>query len=172
MIRIAATSRRPSGGLIVGCLYLPNGNPAPGPKFDYKLRLFERLTGYSKSFGQRRAGSDLARNRKFESSPLQRRVCCEPLDQVPLAALAIALLASFAHSGARTRQCRGAHPGSDDGHPLPQRYDQRRQYFLSRSGARRWTRLPAAARISDLIAHGVSRRQHTVFDGYHHFPSC
>ena len=60
MIRIAATSRRPSGGLIVGCLYLPNGNPAPGPKFDYKLRLFERLTGYSKSFGQRRVGSDLA----------------------------------------------------------------------------------------------------------------
>lgn len=25
-------------GMIVGCLYLPNGNPAPGPKFDYKLR--------------------------------------------------------------------------------------------------------------------------------------
>jgi exodeoxyribonuclease-3 len=23
-------------GVIVGCLYLPNGNPAPGPKFDYK----------------------------------------------------------------------------------------------------------------------------------------
>jgi exodeoxyribonuclease-3 len=29
--------------LIVGCLYLPNGNPAPGPKFDYKLSWFERL---------------------------------------------------------------------------------------------------------------------------------
>ena len=29
-------------GLVVGCLYLPNGNPAPGPKFDYKLRWFER----------------------------------------------------------------------------------------------------------------------------------
>lgn len=28
----------------VCCLYLPNGNPAPGPKFDYKLRWFERLT--------------------------------------------------------------------------------------------------------------------------------
>jgi exonuclease III len=27
----------------VGCLYLPNGNPAPGPKFDYKLHWFERL---------------------------------------------------------------------------------------------------------------------------------
>ncbi|MDO3643243.1 MAG: exodeoxyribonuclease III [Mucilaginibacter sp.] len=29
--------------ITVGCLYLPNGNPAPGPKFDYKLRWFERL---------------------------------------------------------------------------------------------------------------------------------
>src|SRR5690242_4090795 len=25
------------GDLIVGCLYLPNGNPAPGPKFEYKM---------------------------------------------------------------------------------------------------------------------------------------
>jgi exodeoxyribonuclease III len=30
-------------GLVIGCLYLPNGNPAPGPKFDYKLRWLERL---------------------------------------------------------------------------------------------------------------------------------
>jgi exodeoxyribonuclease III len=29
--------------LLVGCLYLPNGNPAPGPKFEYKLAWFERL---------------------------------------------------------------------------------------------------------------------------------
>lgn len=31
-------------GIVICCLYLPNGNPAPGPKFDYKLRWFERLT--------------------------------------------------------------------------------------------------------------------------------
>lgn len=31
-------------GIIVGGLYLPNGNPAPGPKFDYKLAWFERLS--------------------------------------------------------------------------------------------------------------------------------
>jgi exodeoxyribonuclease-3 len=31
-------------GIRIGCLYLPNGNPAPGPKFDYKLRWMERLT--------------------------------------------------------------------------------------------------------------------------------
>jgi exodeoxyribonuclease III len=34
-------------GIIVGCLYLPNGNPAPGPKFDYKLQWFERLTAHA-----------------------------------------------------------------------------------------------------------------------------
>ena len=30
-------------GVIVASLYLPNGNPQPGPKFDYKLRWMERL---------------------------------------------------------------------------------------------------------------------------------
>ena len=30
-------------GVIIACLYLPNGNPQPGPKFDYKLAWFERL---------------------------------------------------------------------------------------------------------------------------------
>ncbi len=30
-------------GVRVACIYLPNGNPQPGPKFDYKLRWMERL---------------------------------------------------------------------------------------------------------------------------------
>jgi exodeoxyribonuclease III len=34
--------------VVVGCLYLPNGNPQPGPKFDYKLRWFERLIAHAK----------------------------------------------------------------------------------------------------------------------------
>jgi exodeoxyribonuclease III len=34
-------------GLLIGCLYVPNGNPAPGPKFDYKLRWYERLTAHA-----------------------------------------------------------------------------------------------------------------------------
>jgi exodeoxyribonuclease-3 len=33
--------------VLVGCLYLPNGNPAPGPKFDYKLQWFERFTAHA-----------------------------------------------------------------------------------------------------------------------------
>lgn len=34
-------------GVTIGCLYLPNGNPAPGPKFDYKLQWFDRLTAHA-----------------------------------------------------------------------------------------------------------------------------
>jgi exodeoxyribonuclease-3 len=30
-------------GVLVGCLYLPNGNPVPGPKFDYKLSWMDRF---------------------------------------------------------------------------------------------------------------------------------
>lgn len=36
-------------GLTVACLYLPNGNPWPGPKFDYKLAWFARLTKHAKT---------------------------------------------------------------------------------------------------------------------------
>ncbi|MBV9346939.1 MAG: exodeoxyribonuclease III [Pseudolabrys sp.] len=34
-------------GIVVGCLYLPNGNPQPGPKFDYKLAWFKRLHAHA-----------------------------------------------------------------------------------------------------------------------------
>jgi exodeoxyribonuclease-3 len=36
-------------GIVVGCLYLPNGNPQPGPKFEYKLKWFERLIEHAKT---------------------------------------------------------------------------------------------------------------------------
>ena len=34
-------------GVLIGCLYAPNGNPQPGPKFDYKLAWLERLTSHA-----------------------------------------------------------------------------------------------------------------------------
>jgi exodeoxyribonuclease III len=34
-------------GILVACLYLPNGNPAPGPKFEYKLRWFDRFIAHA-----------------------------------------------------------------------------------------------------------------------------
>jgi len=36
-------------GVIVACIYLPNGNPQPGPKFDYKLAWFERLIKHAQT---------------------------------------------------------------------------------------------------------------------------
>jgi exodeoxyribonuclease III len=35
-------------GILVGCIYLPNGNPQPGPKFDAKLKWFKRLTTHGR----------------------------------------------------------------------------------------------------------------------------
>lgn len=34
-------------GTLIGCLYLPNGNPWPSEKFDFKLAWFDRLTAYA-----------------------------------------------------------------------------------------------------------------------------
>ena len=39
-------------GVLIGCLYLPNGNPQPGPKFAYKLDWFERLIAYASELKQ------------------------------------------------------------------------------------------------------------------------
>jgi exodeoxyribonuclease-3 len=36
-------------GIVVACIYLPNGNPQPGPKFDYKLRWRDRLLRHAES---------------------------------------------------------------------------------------------------------------------------
>ena len=34
-------------GLLIACLYLLNGNPQPGPKFDYKMKWFSRLARHA-----------------------------------------------------------------------------------------------------------------------------
>jgi exodeoxyribonuclease-3 len=40
------------GALRIGCLYLPNGNPAPGPKFDYKLAWLKRFLTHANALAQ------------------------------------------------------------------------------------------------------------------------
>jgi exodeoxyribonuclease-3 len=36
-------------GILIGCLYAPNGNPQPGPKFAYKLAWLDPLIAHAKS---------------------------------------------------------------------------------------------------------------------------
>ena len=45
---IEAVVSVPNGALRVASIYLPNGNPAPGDKYDYKLAWMERLTAYAR----------------------------------------------------------------------------------------------------------------------------
>ena len=59
-------------GIIVGCLYLPNGNPRPGPRFDYKLRWFERLIDHAQSL--RDAGVPVVIAGDFNVMPTERDV--------------------------------------------------------------------------------------------------
>ena len=59
-------------GLTIGCLYLPNGNPAPGPKFDYKLSWFERLTKYAG--GLLKSGKPLILTGDYNVMPTEKDV--------------------------------------------------------------------------------------------------
>lgn len=47
-------------GILIGCLYMPNGNPAPGPKFTYKLRWFERLIAHAEQLRRAKLPAILA----------------------------------------------------------------------------------------------------------------
>ncbi len=56
-------------GVLIGNLYLPNGNPRPGPKFDYKLRWFERLIAHASDL--LRAGVPVALVGDFNVMPTE-----------------------------------------------------------------------------------------------------
>jgi len=42
-------------GVVIGCIYAPNGNPQPGPKFDYKLAWTDRLLEHAKTLYKSKA---------------------------------------------------------------------------------------------------------------------
>src|ERR1700682_934887 len=57
-------------GIIVTSLYLPNGNPQPGPKFDYKLDWFRRLKLHAAKFIKQDIPAGLARGHSVRPTPL------------------------------------------------------------------------------------------------------
>ncbi len=59
-------------GVLVACLYLPNGNPAPGPKFDYKLAWFERFISHAA--GLMASGAPVVLAGDFNVIPTERDV--------------------------------------------------------------------------------------------------
>jgi exodeoxyribonuclease III len=59
-------------GITMACLYLPNGNPAPGPKFDFKMRWFARLRKHAQELMQ--AGKPAMLVGDFNVMPTERDV--------------------------------------------------------------------------------------------------
>ena len=59
-------------GVLVAGLYLPNGNPRSGPKFDYKLRWFDRLIDHAAAL--LRSGAPVIMLGDFNVMPTDRDV--------------------------------------------------------------------------------------------------
>ena len=57
-------------GIVVVCIYLPNGNPQPGPKFDYKLAWFKRLSVHSRELLHEKVPVIIAGDFNVAPSPL------------------------------------------------------------------------------------------------------
>src|SRR6201986_3380394 len=49
-------------GIVIACLYAPNGNPQPGPKFAYKLAWGERLIAHAEGLWQSKLPVVIARD--------------------------------------------------------------------------------------------------------------
>jgi exodeoxyribonuclease III len=58
------------GGIVVACLYAPNGNPQPGPKFDYKLAWMKRLNRHARTLLKSGAPVVLAGDFNVAPTPL------------------------------------------------------------------------------------------------------
>jgi exodeoxyribonuclease-3 len=56
-------------GILIGCLYAPNGNPQPGPKFDYKLAWHERLRLHAAAL--RKAGAPVVLAGDYNIAPTE-----------------------------------------------------------------------------------------------------
>jgi exodeoxyribonuclease III len=57
------------GGVIIACIYLPNGNPQPGPRFDYKLAWFDRLIAHARTL--RKSGAPVVLAGDFNVVPTE-----------------------------------------------------------------------------------------------------
>ena len=63
-------------GIVVTSLYLPNGNPQPGPKFDYKLDWFKRLRSHAAQIHQ--AGNSGGAGRRLQCRADRSRISIRP----------------------------------------------------------------------------------------------
>jgi exodeoxyribonuclease-3 len=139
-------------GIIVAGLYLPNGNPRPGPKFDYKLAWFERLHAHAADLLASKAPVVLAGD--FNVMPTELDVY-KPERWVDDALFAPEVRAAFAKLVAQgwTDALRTLHPGER----IYTFWDYWRNAFARDAGLRIDHLLLSPALAKRLVAGGVDR---------------
>ena len=139
-------------GVIVAGLYLPNGNPRPGPKFDYKLAWFERLHAHAADLLASKAPVVLAGD--FNVMPTELDVY-KPERWVEDALFAPEVRDAFAALVAQgwTDALRKLHPGE----PIYTFWNYWRQAFERDAGLRIDHLLLSPKLAKRLVAAGVDR---------------
>ena len=140
------------GGVIVAALYLPNGNPRPGPRFDYKLAWFEALIARARLLID--SGAPVVLAGDFNVMPSERDVY-EPERWVDDALFAPEVRAAFARLMAQgwTDALRHLHPDAT----LYTFWDYLRDAYARDAGLRIDHLLLSPALVARLSAAGVDR---------------
>jgi exodeoxyribonuclease-3 len=139
-------------GILIGCLYLPNGNPRPGPKFDYKLAWMKRLTRHAAQLAK--AGVPVVLAGDFNVVPTDRDIYPTKSwdDDALLQPESRAALQRLMKQG-WTDAVRALHPDA----PMYSYWDYKRRRWERDAGLRLDFILLGRDLASSLIAAGVDR---------------
>ncbi len=140
------------GGVVIGCLYLPNGNPAPGPKFEYKLRWLNRLLAHAAEL--RLSGAPVVLAGDYNIIPAEADVY-KPERWVDDALFRIEVREAFAHllDHGWVDSLRTAHPGET----IYTYWDYFREAYSRDAGLRIEHLLLSPALAPRLVDAGVDR---------------
>ncbi|HEY9216612.1 MAG TPA: exodeoxyribonuclease III [Phenylobacterium sp.] len=139
-------------GVLIGCLYLPNGNPQPGPKFAYKLAWFERLIAHAAALLASGAPVVLAGDYNVVPTPFDIYPSTSYADNALVQPQSRAAYARLLAQG-WTDAVRTLHPGT----PMFSFWDYKRQRWERDAGLRLDHLLLSPGVVPRLSAAGVDR---------------
>jgi len=153
------------GGVLVACLYAPNGNPQPGPKFDYKLAWHERLNRHAKELLGSKAPVVLAGDYNVAPEPRDIYDTSSYDDNALVQPESRALFAKLLRQG-WTDAVRKAFPDET----VYTFWDYRRNRFQRNAGLRLDHILVSPVLASELDEVGVDRHRRGLEDASDHVP--
>ena len=152
-------------GVLVTSLYLPNGNPCPGPKFDYKMAWFERLIAHAAELWK--TGHPVALMGDYNVVPTDADIYSPKtwLDNALLQAEPRAAYARLLKQG-WTDALRQLHPSE----PMYTFWDYRRNRWQRNAGLRIDHLLLSKVLKTRLLAAGVDREVRGMENASDHAP--